>query len=95
MNNLLSNCGLVQGRISASEKDLPVQLKFYFKAYVLINKNFGLASTFHIDCDERWASSQNFFTLAQISQKNVPSHYPSKEVQDSALGQFLGDLSQS
>ena len=25
MNNLLSNCGLVEVRISASEKDLPVQ----------------------------------------------------------------------
>ena len=27
MNNLLSNCGLVDTRISASEKDLPVQIK--------------------------------------------------------------------
>ena len=26
MNNLLSYCGLVDARISASEKDLPVQL---------------------------------------------------------------------
>ena len=27
MNNLLSYCGLVDGRISASEKDLPVKKK--------------------------------------------------------------------
>ena len=27
MNNLLSNCGLVDARLSASDKDLPVQIK--------------------------------------------------------------------
>ena len=29
MNNLLSYCGLVDTRISASEKDLPVKNKFF------------------------------------------------------------------
>ena len=29
MNNLLSYCGLVNARISASEKDLPVQIDSY------------------------------------------------------------------
>ena len=28
MNNLLSYCGLIDARISASEKDLPVQFQF-------------------------------------------------------------------
>ena len=36
MNNILSNCGLVDARINASEKDLPVQrtifnLIFFFR----------------------------------------------------------------
>ena len=39
MNNLLSYCGLVVARISASEKDLPVlKLRSYYK----IRKGFSL-----------------------------------------------------
>ena len=38
MNNLLSYCGLVDARIRASEKDLPVQVKEYTQ------KTFGLGS---------------------------------------------------
>ena len=37
MNNLLSNCGLVDGRKSASEKDLPVQN--YTKISLLEHRN--------------------------------------------------------
>jgi len=33
MNNLLSYCGLVEVRISASEKDLPVKALFYHPQY--------------------------------------------------------------
>ena len=33
MNNLLLYCGLVDARITASEKDLPVLLKFWKKIY--------------------------------------------------------------
>ena len=42
MNNLLSYCGLVDARISASEKDLPVMLNqkfFYFDEKTVFVKN--------------------------------------------------------
>ena len=41
MNNILSYCGLVDARISASEKDLPVQTISYL-GYVSISKFFLL-----------------------------------------------------
>ena len=36
MDNLLSYCGLVDTRISASEKDLPVSSSTSFKNYVVL-----------------------------------------------------------
>ena len=48
MNNLLSYCGLVDARISASEKDLPVQqtgssndiTKFYLpQSFTILSRN--------------------------------------------------------
>ena len=45
MNNLLSYCGLVDARISASEKDLPVstlyaRTKVYLEASLDVSDNF-------------------------------------------------------
>ena len=49
LNNLLSYCGLVDARISASEKDLPVTVDFFLlqKKY-MINLEFELKSTQHL-----------------------------------------------
>ena len=33
MNDLLSNCGLVDAKIRASDKDLPVQERIHFKKH--------------------------------------------------------------
>ena len=40
MNNLLSYCGLVDMRINASDKDLPVHTCFFRAAQILKRKKF-------------------------------------------------------
>ena len=45
MNNLLSHCGLVDARISASEKDLPVTLQF--STWKLQAQNMGKTCCVH------------------------------------------------
>ena len=42
MKNLLSYCGLVDARISASEKDLPVQNAIDFTNALLLLQFFGV-----------------------------------------------------
>ena len=49
MSNLLSNCGLVDGRISASENDLPVKFTFSEKA-TKIDKIFAVNLTVCSNC---------------------------------------------
>ena len=41
MNNLMSFCGLLDVRINASDKDLPVQELFEYFSYLVITLMFG------------------------------------------------------
>ena len=43
MNNLLSYCGLVDARISASEKDLPVPTSYVLPTYMNLHNWNNLA----------------------------------------------------
>ena len=52
MNNLLSYCGLVDARISASEKDLPVRIFLpFFTNFFFVNFNDGLCTGQHQELD--------------------------------------------
>ena len=66
MNNLLSYCGLVDARISASEKDLPVLSIISFEIKLkLIN-----STTFF-----KWQKVNNIFLILAIRFKNDITWY--------------------
>ena len=77
MNNLLSYCGLVDARISASEKDLPVLQSIYIKLSFLIKivhnvwfrSMFSAAHTFgHV---EFWKSNICFCFLQEGTVEKI------------------------
>ena len=61
MNNLLSNCGLVDARISASEKDLPV-LQTYMSDMLHLVLGYLLKNSY---CDSEISQrGQNIYDFA-------------------------------
>ena len=76
MNNLLSYCGLVDAKIRASDKDLPV-----LSEWNLIHDSIVPCMSLDMDIDGPNKSGRKCDVFFKSPKENIPKSYPDLEIQ--------------
>jgi hypothetical protein len=82
MNNILSYCGLVDARISASDKDLPVQINIYeTDPYFLrfFQSNTTVCLIIHMFCKSCEPEIDFVLICTLVEQLHVRKSYKTRE----------------